>query len=148
MAPEWSRYGKRSPIDIHSGILVECSSTCSWDAVQGFQQSTLLARLASFDKDSDHFHRVIIPRLEPYLKRDDLSPEAVMKSSAAAGGICYWMHNMVAYGTAAAKLTPLRARVADLTRQIRAAEARLGAVCAPDPELVRKLLDAGAEVDP
>jgi dynein heavy chain len=74
------------------------------------------------DYDKDNISDDILNKVEPYTKRDDFTPEVILKSSKAAAGLCKWVHAMVVYNRVSKIVKPKRESLKLATAQLEEAE--------------------------
>ncbi|KAG2439747.1 hypothetical protein HYH02_010624 [Chlamydomonas schloesseri] len=92
-----------------------------------------LESLFSYDKDNIPDH--VIKKIEPYIQREDFTPEAISKVSKACTSICMWVRAMYVYHNVALSVAPKRAALAaaqeqlnETMEQLRTAQAKLKSV--------------------
>lgn len=90
-------------------------------------------RLLDFDKDN--IPDSVIDKIEPYMGREDFTPEAIAKTSKACAAICRWCHVMYKYHTIARRIEPKRkllleklALFKETSAMLQGLQGRLGAV--------------------
>ncbi|GLI62391.1 hypothetical protein VaNZ11_005010 [Volvox africanus] len=75
-----------------------------------------LESLFTYDKDNIPDH--VIKKIEPYIQRDDFTPEAISKVSKACTSICMWVRAMYVYHNVALSVAPKRAALASAQEQL------------------------------
>jgi len=91
----------------------------------------LLDRMLAYDKDN--IPDSVMIKIKPLISNPEFQPDQVKKASAAAQGICQWIHAMVIYHHVAKEVQPKRLRLV-------AAE---GAVAKAEGELAMKRAELG-----
>ena len=67
----------------------------------------------------------LIKKLQKYINDENMQVAVVERVSTAAKGLCMWLHAMNVYHKVAKEVGPKRAKVAELTAQLEAANAEL-----------------------
>ncbi|GLC56009.1 hypothetical protein PLESTB_001054700 [Pleodorina starrii] len=75
-----------------------------------------LESLFTYDKDNIPDH--VIKKIEPYIQREDFTPEAISKVSKACTSICMWARAMYVYHNVALSVAPKRAALAAAQEQL------------------------------
>jgi dynein heavy chain, axonemal len=83
----------------------------------------LLDRLFNFDKDN--IPHSVIAKIEPYMSRDDFTPEAIAKASKACTALCMWCCAMYKYHTVALMVEPKKKLLAEATASLAETMAKL-----------------------
>jgi len=70
-----------------------------------------LDSLMTYDKEN--IPADVIKKIDPYIQRDDFTPEAIAKVSKACTSICMWVRAMHTYYIVSVSVAPKRARLAE-----------------------------------
>eukprot|EP00928_Gymnodinium_smaydae_P068046 TRINITY_DN5109_c0_g4_i2.p1 TRINITY_DN5109_c0_g4~~TRINITY_DN5109_c0_g4_i2.p1 ORF type:complete len:3873 (+),score=1233.23 TRINITY_DN5109_c0_g4_i2:1305-11621(+) len=95
-----------------------------WDTAKKVLGDTkFLERLKGFDKDN--IPPKVLKVLEKYVNKPEYTPESVGNQSKAAKSLCMWTFAMDTYSKVAKEVEPKKAKVAELNKQLAAANAAL-----------------------
>jgi dynein heavy chain len=91
----------------------------NWKQSQGILQrgSKLLDELKGYDKDN--IPQDYLKKLQPFLEREDFTPDAVGKQSLAAKGMCMWVRAMDVYSRVAKEVEPKKQKLAKLKADLK-----------------------------
>jgi len=117
-----------------------------WEAAQKkvLGNANLLKDLMAYDRDNIKVE--VISKVTPYTKRDDFTPEIILKASKAASGLCKWVHAMVVYDRVAKIVGPKKEALKIATAELNAAMEALAGKQAELKEVEDKVAALEAEL--
>ena len=106
------------------GVCIMLDEKPDWPtAKKVLGDSQFLNNLKTYDKDN--IPEPTIKKLQKYINDENMQVAVVERVSTAAKGLCMWLHAMNVYHKVAKEVGPKRAKVAELTAQLEAANAEL-----------------------
>eukprot|EP01029_Cantina_marsupialis_P005813 TRINITY_DN1630_c1_g1_i2.p1 TRINITY_DN1630_c1_g1~~TRINITY_DN1630_c1_g1_i2.p1 ORF type:complete len:2520 (+),score=925.36 TRINITY_DN1630_c1_g1_i2:475-7560(+) len=82
-----------------------------------------LNKLMTYDKDNIPVS--VVDKVRKYVDNPDFTAERILKASAAAGGLCKWVHAIIVYDRVAKIVAPKKAALKEATASLEIAESQL-----------------------